>query len=541
MRRVQEVIDAWFDSGSMPFAQWHYPFEHADDFDQRFPADFIVEAIDQTRGWFYSLIAVSTLVEGISSYKRVLCLGHILDADGQKMSKSRGNVIQPEEILNHQGADALRWFLFASQNPWSPRRFGIEMVDEVVRKFILTLWNTYSFFTVYANIDGFDPRQPRVPLAERPLLDRWVIGELNRVVQVVTDGLEDYDATSTSRAIQQFVDDLSNWYVRRSRRRFWKSDSDTDKLAAYQTLHEALVTVAKLMAPFAPFVAEELYQNLVRSADGEAPESVHLCAWPAVEQAAMDAALAHDMDVARRVVELGRAARNAAAVKTRQPLAEVVVAVPDDERGALEALREVVVEELNVKDLRLAADQSEVVSYTVKPNLKLLGPRLGKQLGPLQAALRAADASALVAALREDGTVAVPTDGEATLLSADEVLIETSSPEGYQVEAEAGRTVALRTVIDDALREEGVARELVHAIQLARKNAALRIEDTVALTLRVPADLSALVERHRETIAAETLATELVVGDARGEHRETARIEGAEVEIGLSRSRPASR
>ena len=274
-RRVPEVIDAWFDSGSMPFGQWHYPFENRGLFRERFPADFICEAIDQTRGWFYSLIAVATLIEGRSSYKRVLCLGHILDAEGQKMSKSRGNIVQPEEILDRQGADAFRWYMFSSQQPWSPRRFGAEMVDEVVRKFLLTLWNTYSFFTVYANIDRFDPVAGESPLEERPLLDRWLVGELQALVRDVTAGLEAYDATGTTRAIQQFVDDLSNWYVRRSRRRFWKSESDADKLAAYHTLYEALVTVAKLLAPFTPFVAEELYQNLVRSVDAEASESVH--------------------------------------------------------------------------------------------------------------------------------------------------------------------------------------------------------------------------------------------------------------------------
>ncbi len=267
MRRVPEVIDAWFDSGSMPFAQWHYPFENQETFAERFPADFIAEAIDQTRGWFYSLLAIATLIEGRSSYKRVLCLGHILDGEGQKMSKSKGNVVQPDDILDHQGADAFRWFMFSSQQPWSPRRFSAEMVDEVVRKFLLTLWNTYSFFTLYANIDRFDPAATESPLEERPLIDRWLVGELNTLVRDVTAGLEAYDATGTARSIQQFVDDLSNWYVRRSRRRFWKSESDADKLAAYHTLYEALVTLTKLLAPFTPFVAEELYQNLVRSVD----------------------------------------------------------------------------------------------------------------------------------------------------------------------------------------------------------------------------------------------------------------------------------
>ncbi|HET6497089.1 MAG TPA: isoleucine--tRNA ligase [Thermoleophilia bacterium] len=534
MHRVDEVIDAWFDSGAMAYAQWHYPFENAEVFAERFPADFICEAIDQTRGWFYSLLAIATLVSGRSSYKRVLCLGHILDAEGQKMSKSKGNVVQPEEILDNQGADALRWFIFAGQNPWSPRRFSPDMVDEVVRKFLLTLWNTYSFFTVYANIDRFDPTDRPVPLADRPLLDRWLASELSRLVQTVTDGLEDYDVTGTSRAIQQFVDDLSNWYVRRSRRRFWKSESDSDKSAAYHTLHEALVTVAKLMAPFAPFIAEELYQNLVRSVDAAAPESVHLCVWPEPVEGAIDDGLSFDMAVARRVVELGRAARNAAAVKTRQPLGEVVVALPEVERRAVDALRDVVLEELNVKDLRVVDDEGEMVAYAVKPNLRVLGPRLGKQLGLLQAALREANGAALVAELKHSGAVTLVIGGGEIRLVDEDLLIETGSPDGYQVESEAGRTVALRTVISEALREEGVAREFVHAIQLARKNADMRIEDTISLTLTASDELRALVDRHEGTIKAETLASELAFGEACGEHCETARIEGQEVGIGLS-------
>ncbi len=534
MHRAPEVIDAWFDSGSMPFAQWHYPFEHEDTFRERFPADFIAEAIDQTRGWFYSLLAVATLVEGRSSYKRVLCLGHILDGDGQKMSKSKGNVVRPDDILDHQGADAFRWFMFSSQQPWSPRRFSADMVDEVVRKFLLTLWNTYSFFTVYANIDRFDPAAEPVPLEERPLLDRWLVGELNTLVQTVTDGLEAYDATGTCRAIQEFVDDLSNWYVRRNRRRFWKSESDADKLSAYQTLYEALVTVVKLLAPFTPFVAEELYQNLVRGVDAAAPESVHLCAWPLVDEQAIDAGASFDMAAARRVVEMGRAARNAAGVKTRQPLAEVVVALPEAERRSVQDLREVVLDELNVKDLRVAGDESELVAYTVKPNLKVLGPRLGKQLGALQAVLKESDTAALVAELRAAGAVVVRAgDGELRLVEED-LLIETGSPHGYQVESEGGRTVALKTDVDDALREEGVARELVHAVQLARKNAGLRIEDTIKLWLAVPPELAPVVERHADTIRAETLAGELVLAEAAGEHRETARLEGHDIGIGIA-------
>ncbi len=534
MRRVPEVIDAWFDSGSMPFGQWHYPFENRELFRERFPADYICEAIDQTRGWFYSLIAVATLIEGRSSYKRVLCLGHILDAEGQKMSKSRGNIVQPEEILDRQGADAFRWYMFSSQQPWSPRRFGAEMVDEVVRKFLLTLWNTYSFFTVYANIDRFDPAAGESPLEERPLLDRWLVGELQALVRDVTAGLEAYDATGTTRAIQQFVDDLSNWYVRRSRRRFWKSESDADKLAAYHTLYEALVTVAKLLAPFTPFVAEELYQNLVRSVDAEAPESVHLCAWPAADEAAIDAGVSFDMAAARRVVEMGRAARNAAGVKTRQPLAEAVVSLPEAEARAVERLREVVLDELNVKTLRFVAGEDGLVAYVVKPDLKVLGPRLGRRLGPLQAALREADAAELVATVRSGGVVIMTlADGDVSL-GRDDLLIETGSPEGYQLESEAGRVVALKTDVDDALREEGLARELIHAVQLARKAAGLRIEDTVSLRLDVPDELRAPAERHRGTIMAETLASEFVLGQALGDHQDTARVDGREVGIGLA-------
>ena len=534
MRRAPEVIDAWFDSGAMPFGQWHYPFENEELFRERFPADFICEAIDQTRGWFYSLLAVATLVEGRSSFKRVLCLGHILDGDGQKMSKSKGNVVQPDDILDRQGADAFRWFMFSSQQPWSPRRFSPEMVDEVVRKFLLTLWNTYSFFTLYANIDRFDPVATESPPADRSLLDRWLAGELNTLVQDVTAGLEAYDATGTCRAIQQFVDDLSNWYVRRSRRRFWKSESDADKLAAYHTLYEALVTVTKLLAPFTPFVAEELYQNLVRSVEAESPESVHLCPWPVADDQLIDAGVSFDMAAARRVVEMGRAARNGAAVKTRQPLAEVVVALPEAEARSVERLRDVVLDELNVKDLRLVAGEDELVAYVVKPNLKVLGPKLGKRIGPLQAFLKTADAAALVVAVRGEGAVTIQLPDGELRLAEEELLIETGSPEGYQVESEAGRVVALKTDVDDALREEGQARELIHAVQRARKAADLRIEDTISLTLDVPEELRPPAERHRAAIMAETLASELVLGGAAGDHRETARVEGHEVGVGLT-------
>ena len=535
MHRVDEVIDAWFDSGSMPFGQWHYPFENVATFEERYPADYICEAIDQTRGWFYSLLAVATLITGRSSFKRVLCLGHILDADGQKMSKSRGNVVEPDEILDDQGADAFRWYMFAGQSPWSPRRFGPEMVDEVVRKFLLTLWNTYSFFTVYANIDRFDPNEERVPLGDRSLLDRWLVGELNTLTQTVTDGLEEYDATNSARAIQAFVDDLSNWYVRRSRRRFWKSENDRDKLAAYQTLYEALVTLTKLLAPYTPFIAEELYQNLVRSADPTAPESVHLCPWPVVDEQALDAGVSFDMAAARRVVEMGRAARNAAAVKTRQPLAEVVVAAADAEQRAAGAPDGVGGGRAQRQGaaLRRRRRRAGELHGQAQP------ARAGSAAG--QAARRAAGGAARRGRLppwspscAATAACASTPDGEELYLLEEELLIETGSPEGYQVESDDSRTVALRTAVDEALREEGVARELVHAVQLARKNADLRIEDTISLALDVPDELRPLVERFAATIKAETLASEFSLGEARGDHRETARVEGREIGIGLS-------
>jgi isoleucyl-tRNA synthetase len=536
MRRAPEVIDAWFDSGSMPFGQWHYPFENQEKFADRFPADFICEAIDQTRGWFYSLLAVATLVEGRSSYKRVLCLGHILDAEGQKMSKSRGNVAQPDDILDKQGADALRWYLFTAQSPWAPRRFGAEMVDEVIRRFLLTLWNTYSFFTVYANIDRFDPSTPPVPVTERPLLDRWALGELSRLVGAVTAGLEDYDVTNSGRAIQAFVDDLSNWYVRRSRRRFWKTAHDRDKLAAYQTLHECLVTVAKLLAPFTPFIAEEMYRNLVAEAGvGDAPESVHLCTWPVADETVRDDAVLRSMAVARRVVEMGRAARNAGAVKTRQPLAEVAVFIPDEDREALLALQDMVLDELNVKRLRMADSAEELFNLRVKPNLRVLGPRLGKRLPQVTAALAQADAAALVAQARADGSVVLrPDDGEPLELSLEDLLIETVDPDGYHVEQDGGWAVALRTAIDRELHDEGLVRELVHAVQLSRKNADLRIEDTIDLALALPAALRDLAERQAASIRSETLASALSLDGGEREHTETARVEGEEVVISIT-------
>ena len=388
-RRVSAVIDAWFDSGSMPVAQWHYPFENQEMFENRFPADFICEAIDQTRGWFYSLLAISALLTGHSCYKNVLCLGHILDNDGRKMSKRLGNVVDPWTILDKQGADALRWYLFTVSSPWFARRFGPENVDEVVRKFMLTLWNTYSFYTLYANIDGFDPAAHDVPVAERSLMDRWILGDLHILITKVTAELDAYDAFASGRAIADFVDELSNWYVRRSRRRFWKSEADADKIAAYLTLNECLVTLSKLLAPFTPFLAEELYQNLVAERAPEAPESVHLVDWPVADEALIDEDLSFRMAMARQVVNLGRAARNSAQIKTRQPIEVAVVAAGRRQRAAVDSLASVVADELNVKALEYVESAGELVNYVIKPNYRTLGPKFGKNMPAVAAAVAA--------------------------------------------------------------------------------------------------------------------------------------------------------
>ena len=509
MQRVTEVIDAWFDSGSMPMAQWHYPFENRELFERRFPADFICEAIDQTRGWFYSLMAISTLLFGKSSYKNVVCLGHILDREGQKMSKSKGNVVEPWQVLNRQGADAFRWYLFTVSSPWYPRRFFPEAIDEVVRKFMLTLWNTYSFFVVYANIDSFDPGAHTVPASERPLLDRWLLASLQRLITQVRDGLDDYDATSSGRRIQEFVDDLSNWYVRRSRRRFWKSEEDADKLSAYLTLHEALTTLARLLAPFTPFVAEAIYRNLVSSLDGDAPESVHLCDFPVADINLEDADLLFRMDLARKAVNLGRAARNKSAIKTRQPLAEAFIVADDKERQALEALQKLVLEELNVKKISFVRDASELTGIALKPNLQRLGPRFGARRPQVDAAIAALDPVRAVQTLENGGQVGISVDGNEELLSSDDILVEEAKREGLSLEQQGARAVAIDTVITDALKREGLARELVHKVQNMRKDAGYEIEDTITACFSGSGLLLEVLEEYDRFFRNETLCEDL--------------------------------
>ncbi len=487
MQRVPEVIDVWFDSGAMPFAQEHSPFENEQRFEQRFPADYICEALDQTRGWFYSLLAVSTLLFGKSSYKRVLCLGLILDGEGRKMSKSLGNVVDPWEVLDCHGADAIRWYFFTAKQPWDPYLFDTERIGDGVRLFLRQLWNVHAFMDRYAP-EG-DDRGPTD-------LDRWILSRLAETVDDVTNGLEAFDATTSGRAIERFVDDVSNWYVRRSRRRFWDGDP-----SAFATLRACLVTVAKLLAPYTPFVADELYEGL----DGGEP-SVHLCDWPVADEAARDLGLETAMAVARETVRLGLAARGQAKIALRQPLAEAVVVAAGPERAAIERLDAVVREELNVRELRFVEQADELGSYEVKPNYRTLGPRFGPAMPEVADAVAGLNADHVAAALHAGHGVGINVGGADHDLTADDLLLAMKPLAGYQLEREGSHAVALELALDDDLRREGLAREVVHAVQGARKNAGLDVSDRIALTLGGDDELVAAARAYEGYVTGETLA-----------------------------------
>jgi isoleucyl-tRNA synthetase len=519
MRRVPEVIDAWWDSGSMPFAQWHAPFENEELFAERFPADYICEALDQTRGWFYSLLAVSTLLYGQSSYRTVLCLGLILDPEGQKMSKSRGNVVVPWDVIERHGADAFRWYYFTSKQPWDGYRFSLDTVGESVRQFMLTLWNTYGFLVLYANVNGIEDFASG---ADPEPLDRWALSRLAATVETVTERLDDYDTTSAGRAVDAFVEDLSNWYVRRSRRRFWDGDA-----AAFSTLHRCLVEVSKLLAPLTPFIADEIYDNL----DGGEP-SVHLCDFPVAGE--RDLALERDVSVLREAIELGRAARAHAKVKVRQPLPEAIVVAAGEERAAIERFEEQLLDELNVKRVRFVSEAEELGRWELKPNYRTLGPRFGKQMPQAAAAVASLDAQSVAATLRDGGTVGLSIDGHDHQLTADDVQLVLQPLEGYQVERSGTHAVALNLELDDALRREGLAREAVRAIQEARKSAGLNVEDRIRLTLGGDTGLIEAIREHEEYVAGETLATETTYRDG-VVAGESVTIEGRELAIGVER------
>ena len=510
MRRVPDLIDVWWDSGCMPFAQWHAPFSNRDVFEERFPANYVCEGLDQTRGWFYSLLAVSTLLFGRASYETCLCLGLILDPEGQKMSKSKGNVVVPWDVLREHGADAFRWYYFTSKQPWDGYRFSLETVGESVRQFLKPLWNTYAFYVLYANVNE--------PLSEgaETELDRWIRSRLAGTVERVTERMENYDTTFAGRAIAEFVDDLSNWYVRLSRRRFWDGDS-----VAFDTLGECLVTTAKLLAPLTPFVADEIYDNL----DGAEP-SVHLCDFP--EPGARDEELEWQMQVVRDAVELGRAARAHAKLKVRQPLREAVVVAADRERGAIERLEGRLAEELNVKSVRIVSEADELGRFELKPNWRALGPRFGKQMPQVAAAIAALDP----ARLRAGGRAGINVEGQDHEIGPDDVQMTLQPLDGYQVERSGTHAVALNLELDDELRREALAREVVHAVQAARKTAGLNVEDRIALTLGGDEVMLEAARAHEGYLMRETLATEVAYDGTDGA---PARIEGRELLIAVRR------
>jgi isoleucyl-tRNA synthetase len=540
MRRTPEVADGWFDSGAMPYAQWHYPFENEALFDERFPADFICEAVDQTRGWFYTLHALATLLhrtedvpEGIS-YRNVISLGHILDGDGQKMSKSKGNVVDPWTVLDHHGADATRWYMYTASPPGNARRFSEDLVAETTRRFLSTLWNTYSFFVTYANLADFDPSSAASADEEPTELDRWVRSELHRTVQQVTEGLEAYELSDAARPIERFVEGLSNWYVRRSRRRFWRSGDDADSRVALRTLYECLSTVSKLLAPFTPFVAESLHRNLAAGHVDGAADSVHLEVWPAVDEAAIDETLSEEMEAVQRMVSLGRAARSSAQVRVRQPLGTAAM-IPRTaaERAALKRLAPLIADELNVKSVDILDDGGERVSYTLRPNLPVLGPKFGKEVGKIRGVLGNADAAPIVRAMRAGEAINL----EGFELGGGDILVGVEATDGWAAAEDGGYVALLDTTITEELRSEGLARELVRRLQDLRRESGLDVSDRI--DVRYASDSPGVVqafEAHGAYIAEETLALGIEAGDEASWDSTDAKIDDLEVTLALRKA-----
>lgn len=512
MMRVPELIDVWFDSGSMPYAQWHYPFENQEKFKQQYPADYICEAVDQTRGWFYSLHAISALLFDQVSFKNVICLGLILDADGQKMSKSKGKIVNPWDVLNAHGADAFRWYLYTASPPGQERRFSSDLVGSVVRDFTLMLWNVYSFFVTYANLDKWQPGTTNAPAYS--MLDKWLFSELNTLVRDVTDAYDRYDVINATRPLQEFVGKLSTWYLRRSRRRFWKSESDSDKHAAYSTLYTALTTLSKLLAPAMPFLSEELYQNLIRSVDSSVPESVHLALWPKFDSTLINEKLNRDMALVLRLVSLGHAARNKANRKVRQPLAEVAFSVGNvDERRMVADYDDLIADELNVKKVRLLDSSTEAVSHVVKPLPKQLGQKYGNKFPAIQKAVLAMDSEAASHTLMTGKPLRVNVDGQDYDLLSDEVEVKAMAKEGFAVAEDGPYIAALVTELTPELMHEGLAREFVRRVQDLRKQAGLDVADRIKLYVSATPGLMEAIAAHQDYITAETLTRELVFSD----------------------------
>lgn len=530
MKRVPEVIDCWFDSGSMPFAQHHYPFENQELFRQQFPADFISEAVDQTRGWFYSLMAISTLIFNEAPFKNVIVLGHVQDENGQKMSKSKGNAVDPMEALQTYGADAIRWYFYTNSAPWLPNRFHGKAVQECQRKFLGTLWNTYAFFVLYANIDQFDATKYSLEYDKLGMMDKWLLSRLNSTIKAVDDHLGNYRIPETARALEDFVDEMSNWYVRRSRERFWGKDMPQDKINAYMTLYTALVTVAKLSAPMIPFMAEDIYRNLVCTNDSAAPISVHLCDFPTVCEEYVDISLEQRMKDVVEIVVLGRAARNGANCKNRQPLGKMYVQMDD----ALEdSDRTIIEEELNIKSVERIADASAFMSYSFKPQLKTVGPKYGKQLGEIREQLASLDGNAAKAELDEKGSLTLLSG--AVVLTAEDLLIETKQTDGYYTVSDHGITVAIDTRLSDELIEEGFVREIVSKIQTMRKEAGFEVMDTVTVFADGNETLWQIMQRNESAILHDVMGTLLKQGCTNGYQKEW-NINGETVTLGVEKN-----
>ena len=533
MSRVPDLIDVWFDSGSMPYAQWHYPFENQDKFKSQYPADYICEAVDQTRGWFYSLHAISTLLMASVAYKNVICLGLILDGDGKKMSKSLGNIVNPWDVLKVNGADAFRWYLYTATPPGNERRFSVDLVGEVIRNFTLTLWNVYSFFVTYANLDK--PQLTTARIYSDNILDRWLLSELHTLVRDVTTAYEKYDVTGATRPIETFVEKLSTWYLRRSRRRFWKSESDADKQAAYGTLYTALVTISKLLAPAMPFLADELYQNLVRSVDQSTAESVHLSEWPKYDQSLIDESLNYDMELVMKLVSLGHQARQKANRKVRQPLKEVAFSLGNaSERKAVETFADVIEDELNVKTVRLLDAVTEAVSHSVKPLPKQLGQKYGNKFPALQKAILSMNSEEVARSLIGSRSLKVSVDGQTYEILPDEVEVKAQAKEGFAVAEEGPYVAALVTELTPELVQEGLAREFVRRVQDLRKSSELDVADRINLFVVASANLKSAIEAHREYITSETLSVSLDFNEPpAGASSVEDNFDGEKVKVGL--------
>ena len=531
MRRVPEVIDCWFDSGAMPFAQHHYPFENQDLFEQQFPADFISEAVDQTRGWFYSLLAESTLLFNKAPYRNVIVLGHVQDENGQKMSKSKGNAVDPFDALEKYGADAIRWYFYINSAPWLPNRFHGKAVVEGQRKFMSTLWNTYAFFVLYANIDEFDPTKYNLDYDSLPVMDKWLLSKLNSVVKAVDENLASYKIPESARALQEFVDEMSNWYVRRSRERFWAKGMEQDKINAYMTLYTALVTISKAAAPMIPFMTEDMYQNLVRSVDPSAPESIHLCDFPQVKEEWINKELEDDMEALLKVVVLGRAARNTANIKNRQPIGTMFVKA---EKEMDQFYTDIIADELNVKEVKFAKDVESFISYSFKPQLRTVGPKYGKLLNGIRTALTELNGTEAMKELKETGLLTLDIDGNKVELAEEDLLIETAQTEGYVTETDGDTSVVLDTNLTPELIEEGFVREIISKIQTMRKEAGFEVMDKIHVYAKDNQRIMDIMENHRDEIMSEVLAEEITLNETDGYVKEWS-INKENVVLGVTR------